>query len=776
MCEFTDDNDLFSLQRQTFPFVLVCPPGYDCNGVSSFTLLCCGQSIGEVFAADASLAERLAAIQRVVQRCLVAQLSCIGGIPTIPPPQSNPLDSPAAPPPQSFSLFYNEPQTARVRCPDGSEFVYTAQAGITGASTLALANKYALAFAKLQADAKRICLGDIPQIICLDVARNIYVPANGGGLNAPPSQNFWELVSGAVPTGMAFSGGLLTGSSGSSARALISGTPSVDGPHAFGIRVVGEDGASKTREYTVCVMEVTPGFLPPVVVGVPYSQQLSVSACAGVAAWTITAGTLPAGLTISEGGLISGTPTEEPPGAITVKATVVSDDSGNTVDCLRELEFGVNVEVSEWWDLGQSGVSPGLFEFGGAVARTGGNAVHILYGTSDIVTKVGATVSTRTINRVVGVVSQAAFTITITVQNTPFVPEDVGRQINLEFTPATYTITAYISPTQVTVDASDTIAGDNATVTSFLLGSATRARINQDGDIAAGPDAYIFKVEDGGVATSLEASNMFDMNDDGDVLTATGTWWLRGGGSSVTGIGPGTGIGFGVGYLARGGAGAAPKTNRRVLRASVNRPTAIATWLDGVTTGVPAVPEPPDPISGTETQTGLAVSPNGSCAIKERSSLDGSNFERFYITDTTGYSSELSNPFGADVAIGSIRCINDSKRAGGGIFTGVGGESVAAYADGGGVMIALALTPTVSGSRIEAVNDDGWMVGGGDSNGPFLVVGSQTILLADIVPLDFTAAGYVMEAAYQISDDGYIFGQAIKAGVRYAVLLKLVIT
>jgi hypothetical protein len=346
-CGTVDDIDLFSLQSETFPFVLNCPPGYDCTGLSSFNMLCCGQSIGEVFPNDATLEQRLEIIRRVVQRCFVAQLSCENvNEPVLLPPSGGSGGG-------GFRVYYSRPQAYTVFCPDGTPFTYSARAGLFASFSQEAADAAAMRFARAQAASLRICLRGIPGFICAGNETAIPIVATGGGLAEPPAMNYWQVESGSVPTGMLLGDGYLPGSSGSAA-AILAGTPSAGGQYQFRVRVTGEAGATQSKEYSVCVVEITPDELPEVVEDEPYSQQLSVSACAGAAAWTIVSGTLPAGLTLSPDGLISGTPTEQPSGPITVRATIVVSEDGDTLDCEREISFAEPPPENEalaWWRM-----------------------------------------------------------------------------------------------------------------------------------------------------------------------------------------------------------------------------------------------------------------------------------------------------------------------------------------------------------------------------------------------------------------------------------------
>lgn len=63
--------------------------------------------------------------------------------------------------------------------------------------------------------------------------------------------------------------------------------------------------------------------LPPVAVGLPYSQQLKALGGTGTYTWSVASGALPSGLSLSSGGVLSGTPT----GAGTARFTVEATDS-----------------------------------------------------------------------------------------------------------------------------------------------------------------------------------------------------------------------------------------------------------------------------------------------------------------------------------------------------------------------------------------------------------------------------------------------------------------
>ena len=75
------------------------------------------------------------------------------------------------------------------------------------------------------------------------------------------------------------------------------------------------------------VITVSPATLPSGLVGSPYSQAITATGGTGTYTYAVTAGALPAGLTLSAGGLLSGTPTAAGAFNFTVTAT---DSNGCT--------------------------------------------------------------------------------------------------------------------------------------------------------------------------------------------------------------------------------------------------------------------------------------------------------------------------------------------------------------------------------------------------------------------------------------------------------------
>lgn len=118
-----------------------------------------------------------------------------------------------------------------------------------------------------------------------------------------------------------------------SSTGVISGVPQDAGPVQLAVRVTDANGVSTTKiiQLTVLpriVVTLTPQYLPAGAVHVAYSQTLSASGGTGPYTYSINAGALPAGLTLSPGGVISGTPTVTGDFGLTVRATDANGASG----------------------------------------------------------------------------------------------------------------------------------------------------------------------------------------------------------------------------------------------------------------------------------------------------------------------------------------------------------------------------------------------------------------------------------------------------------------
>jgi large repetitive protein len=151
--------------------------------------------------------------------------------------------------------------------------------------------------------------------------------------NATVGTAYNQTISGAGGTtsGYDFTSTTLPAGLSLSSSGVLSGTPTASGSYSFTVTL--SDGVvSVSRTYSSFTVanasiSIAPSSLPNGTVGAVYSQTLSASGGTSPYAFTITAGALPAGLSMSSSGVISGTPTAGGTFNLTVRAT---DADSNT--------------------------------------------------------------------------------------------------------------------------------------------------------------------------------------------------------------------------------------------------------------------------------------------------------------------------------------------------------------------------------------------------------------------------------------------------------------
>ena len=155
------------------------------------------------------------------------------------------------------------------------------------------------------------------------------VSAQGG---VPPYT--WALSAGSLPAGLSLSTG-----------GVISGTPTTTGVASFTVRVTDSASSTTTKALqitTSCpaltLVSVSP--LPSGVQNTSYSFQFQASGGITPYTWSRTAGSFPTGLTLTTGGLLSGTPT----GTGTSTATVQVADSCSATPQTQSGSFNLTID------------------------------------------------------------------------------------------------------------------------------------------------------------------------------------------------------------------------------------------------------------------------------------------------------------------------------------------------------------------------------------------------------------------------------------------------
>lgn len=142
----------------------------------------------------------------------------------------------------------------------------------------------------------------------------------------------WTIIDGSLPAGLTMS-----------SAGEITGTPTADGLATFTVKLENSNGTSDTSELTINViaesveLAIMTTSLPGATEGQAYSHQLLASGGTQPYTWTIDSGDLPDGLSLSSGGLISGTPTEDGDFNFTVQ---VEDDATDTETQELDLDVG----------------------------------------------------------------------------------------------------------------------------------------------------------------------------------------------------------------------------------------------------------------------------------------------------------------------------------------------------------------------------------------------------------------------------------------------------
>jgi hypothetical protein len=166
---------------------------------------------------------------------------------------------------------------------------------------------------------------------------------------------FWQVGSSAtLGTGSAFVGNILaltsitatTGASVSGRLLARNGSVTLD-----------TNVITASECAVICTdISLSPLTLPVGTVGVPYSQQITASGGTGPYAFNVQTGTPPAGLSLSGGGLVAGTPTTEQLANFTVRATDSLSCAGEATYALAVQEVAPVPTMSQWMMFGLAGL------------------------------------------------------------------------------------------------------------------------------------------------------------------------------------------------------------------------------------------------------------------------------------------------------------------------------------------------------------------------------------------------------------------------------------
>lgn len=160
------------------------------------------------------------------------------------------------------------------------------------------------------------------------VPYNQTISATGG--TTPYS---FSITAGALPAGLSLSSG-----------GILSGTPTAGGSFPFTVRLTDANSSTATHIYTMAVaaptITLSPTSLPAAAQNSGYSQTITASGGTPTYTFAVTSGSLPAGLSLSSGGVLSGTPSGSGNYNFTVTAT---DSSGGTGPYAGSIVYALSV-------------------------------------------------------------------------------------------------------------------------------------------------------------------------------------------------------------------------------------------------------------------------------------------------------------------------------------------------------------------------------------------------------------------------------------------------
>jgi hypothetical protein len=230
----------------------------------------------------------------------------------------------------------------------------------------------------------------------------------------------WSIVAGNLPAGLNVD----------QPTGVISGTPLVPaGTSSFTVRVADAAGQDDTQGLSITVNlanppTITTTTLPGGTVGQVYSQTLQATGGIGLLSWTLSGGSLPAMLSLSPNGVISGTPTNQGTSNFTVRVTDTLNQS-DTQSLSIAVSAALAITTNQLLDaeVGDS--------YRRTVQRSGGVAPFAWSVTPSLPDGLSLNTSTGEITGTPAEGTEGTYDLTFTVQDSSTPPQTASKLLEL---------------------------------------------------------------------------------------------------------------------------------------------------------------------------------------------------------------------------------------------------------------------------------------------------------------------------------------------------------
>ncbi len=177
---------------------------------------------------------------------------------------------------------------------------------------------------------------------CAAIAVNPSNPTLPAGTAGQPYSQSFTATGGAAPHSFVTNQAALPNGLTLASNGLLSGTPTVFGTFNFTLTATDANGCTGARSYSLTInppcgtITVNPASLPNGAAGTPYNATITATGGTAPYNFTVSAGALPPGLSLSSAGVLSGTPSSGGTFGFTIKAT---DNNG----CMGTRAYSVTI-------------------------------------------------------------------------------------------------------------------------------------------------------------------------------------------------------------------------------------------------------------------------------------------------------------------------------------------------------------------------------------------------------------------------------------------------